>query len=171
VSARAALGTFDVAPKASFPAELMVGSADVGEEGLYGGFSPRVMPCELPQPHVADSSKSEIVAPVMLVMPELQELHGESAPPLSMVHLEVDSLGPSNVASMPSSLEPSQPILFEKELGDLLVRLETACPGSSKEIACLLSKKDTGDKIKKVKDYLGSKCKRGVTTRKASAAA
>jgi hypothetical protein len=72
---------------------------------------------------------------------------------------------------MPSSLEPSQPILFEKELGDLLIRLETACPGSSKEIACLLSEKDTGDKIKKVKDYLGSKCKRGVATRKASAAA
>jgi hypothetical protein len=42
---------------------------------------------------------------------------------------------------------------------------------SSKEITSLLSEKDTGDKIKKVKDYLGSKCKRGVATRKASAAA
>jgi hypothetical protein len=36
---------------------------------------------------------------------------------------------------------------------------------------CLLSEKDTGDKIKKVKDYLGSKCKKGDATRKASAAA
>jgi hypothetical protein len=101
----------------------MVGSADVGEEGFYGGFSPRAMPCELPQPHVADFSESEIVAPVMLVMPELQELHGESAPSLSMVHLEVDSFGASNVAAMPSSSKPSQPILFEKELCDLLVRI------------------------------------------------
>jgi hypothetical protein len=32
------------------------------------------------------------MTPVMLIIPELQELHGKSAPPLSMVHLEVDSL-------------------------------------------------------------------------------
>jgi hypothetical protein len=178
VSARAALGTFPVAPKASSPIELNVGSTDVGEDGLYGGFFPRAMPCELPQTNVVDFSKSEIMAPVMLVMPELQELHGQSAPPLSIVHLEVDSLGSSVVASMPPSSEPTHPlifvdsdILFAKELSDLLVSLETVCLGSSEEIVCLLSEKDTGDKIKKVKDYLGSKCKKGDATRKASAAA
>jgi hypothetical protein len=178
VRARAALGTFPVVLKPSSPTELNVDSADAGEEDLYGGFSPRAMPCELPQPNVADSSESEIMAPVMLVMPELQELHGESAPPLSMVHLEVDSLRPSSVASTPSSLVPSQPlvfvdseILFAQELSDLLARLEKACPGSGKEIACLLSEKDTRDKIKKVQDYLGGRCKKGGVARKASAAA
>jgi hypothetical protein len=50
VSARAALGTFDVAPQASFPAELMVGSADVGEEGLFGGFSPVLCPASCRNP-------------------------------------------------------------------------------------------------------------------------
>jgi hypothetical protein len=78
---------------------------------------------------------------------------------------------------MTPSSEPSQPlvfvdseILFAMELSDLLVSLETAYPISNEEIVCLLSEKDTGDKIKKVKDYLGSKCRKGGATRKASAA-
>jgi hypothetical protein len=38
------------------------------------------------------------IAPVMLIVPELQELCRESSPSPSMVYLEVDSLGPSAVA-------------------------------------------------------------------------
>jgi hypothetical protein len=52
--------------------------------------------------------KSEVIAPVMLIMPELQDLCGESSPPLSMVHVEVVPLGPSVVASM----EPSRRLLL-----------------------------------------------------------
>lgn len=114
----------------------------------------------------------------MLAMPELQELCGESAPPLSMMHLEVDSLGSLAVASSSPSLVPSQPLgavdseaLFAKELCELLVTLEAASPGSGKDIACLLSGKDAGCKIKKVKEYLRSKSKKSGATRKASAAA
>jgi hypothetical protein len=46
--------------------------------------------------------------------------------------------------------------LFSKELCNLLVSLVAACPGSSKDIASLLSEKATMGKIKKVKDYLKS---------------
>jgi hypothetical protein len=61
--------------------------------------------------------------------------------------------------------------LFAKELGSLLLSLETTIPGSSKEIVYLLSEKDTGCKIKKVKDYLRTKYKKNGATRKASVAA
>jgi hypothetical protein len=118
------------------------------------------------------------MALVMMIMPELQELCGELAPPLSMVHLEVDSLGSSVVASMPLALEPHQLLvsvdseaLFAKDLCDLLVSLEAASPGYGKEIACLLLGKDTGDKVKKVKEYLRSKSKKSGAIRKVSAAA
>ena len=48
VRAGAALGASQVAPEVSPPAELNSGSADIGEEGIYGGFSPRVSsPCLL----------------------------------------------------------------------------------------------------------------------------
>jgi hypothetical protein len=95
-----------------------------------------------------------------------------------MVHLEVESYGPLAVASMTPSLEPSQShgfvdskILFAKELSYFLSSLEKACPKSGQEIACLLSEKDTGDKIKKMKDYPMSKCKKSGITRKAYATA
>jgi hypothetical protein len=61
--------------------------------------------------------------------------------------------------------------LFAKELCNLLSSLEMAIPGSSKEIVHLLSGKDSGDKTKKVKEYLKRKSKKSSTTRKASAAA
>jgi hypothetical protein len=90
----------------------------------------------------------------------------------------VDSLGSLVVASTPPSLEPSQSlgfadseVLFAKELRNLLVCLEVASPGSSKEIARLLSGKDSGDKIKKVKEYLISKSKKCGATRNTSTAA
>jgi hypothetical protein len=50
--------------------------------------------------HCRSPMKSEVIALVMLIMPELQDLCGESSPPLSMVRVEVVSLGPSVVASM-----------------------------------------------------------------------
>jgi hypothetical protein len=113
--------------------------------------------------------------PVMLFMHELQELCGKSAPPLSVVHLEVDSLEASTMACATPSVEPSQLLvsdaLFAKELFDLLVSLEAASPGSAKEIACLLSEKPTGNKVKKMMEYLRSKRKKNGTTRKASTAA
>jgi hypothetical protein len=56
------------------------------------------------------ASESVVKGPVMVIMPELQELCGESAPPLSMVLPEVDSIGPSLVASMSPSPEPSYPL-------------------------------------------------------------
>jgi hypothetical protein len=160
-------------------ADLNVGAGGVVEEGLYGGFSPRVMPCPIPQSDdVMTVSESVVKGPVMAIMPELQELCGELAPPVSMVHREVDSTRTSSVASISPSPELSHPLvfvdsetLFAKELGSLLLSLETAIPGSSKEIVYLLSEKDTGGKIKKVKDYLRTKCKKSGTTRKASAAA
>jgi hypothetical protein len=62
-------------------------------------------------------------------------------------------------------------VVFAKELFDLLVSLEAASPGSAKEIACLLSEKPTGNKVKKVMEYLRSKSKKNGTTRKASAVA
>jgi hypothetical protein len=101
-----------------------------------------------------------------------------SEAPLSVVHPEVDFLGSFVVVSTPSSLKPSESLgfadsdaLFAKELCDLLANLEAASPGSSKEIAHLLSAKDSGDKIEKVKEYLKSKSKKYGTTRKVSAAA
>jgi hypothetical protein len=53
----------------------------------------KITPCPLPQPHVSAASESEVIAPVMLIMPELQELWGKSVRPLSIGHLEVDSIG------------------------------------------------------------------------------
>ena len=61
------------------------------------------MPCPMMHTQVSAPLESEILAPVLLLMPELHELCGELAPPLLMVQLEVDSLGPSTVASLPSS--------------------------------------------------------------------
>jgi hypothetical protein len=123
------------------------------------------------------------LARVMLIMPELQELEprelcGESVPPLSMLVQEVDLLGSSSVASTPQSLEPGltlgfvdSEVLFAKELSGLLISLEVTIPRCGKEIACLLSGKDTGDTIKKVREYLRSKSKKSGATRKVCATA
>jgi hypothetical protein len=107
---------------------------------------------------VLAASESEdigkVMAQVILIMPELHGLCGESAPPLSVVNVEVDSLGSSAVASTPPCLEPSQSLDFvDSEICELLVSLEAAIPGSSKEVACLFSEKATEGKIKKVKKY------------------
>jgi hypothetical protein len=108
------------------------------------------------QPEVTAAFESEdivgIMTPVMVIMPELQELCGESAPPLSMEHVDVKSLGSETMAPTPPPLVPSPPDLvdadafFVKELCDLLASLEVASPGSSKDIVCLLAGPTTGTK-------------------------
>ena len=156
-------------PDTSPPVMPDVVSADVGEEGLYGNFSPRAMTSLLPFSHVLAASESVDMAPVMLLMPKLQGLCGESTPPLSVMHLEVASPVPSVATSMPPLTEPDQPLvsidsdaLFAKELCWLLVSLEAAIPGSDKEIVRLLSGKDTCGKIEKVNEYFKSKIKKCV---------
>jgi hypothetical protein len=123
----------------------------------------------------ADESKviDGLMAPMMLIMLELQELYEKS----SSIDgdKEVDSLGASEAASATPSFKPSKPLVseavFAKELCDLLVTLEGTIPGSCKEIASLLSEKAAGDKIKRVKEYRRGKSKKSKATRKASAAA
>jgi hypothetical protein len=76
-------------------------------------------------------------------MPDLQELREDPSPPLSLVHLQVDSFVTSDVASAPPPVEashcgskvidegalaPNSHALFASELCDLLDRLETASP-------------------------------------------
>jgi hypothetical protein len=127
----------------------------------------------------------EIIVPVMKIMPELHELSGEPSPPLSMEHLQVVSLGTPMVASASPSMEPSHlgdkvdetsalalnSEAISRELRDLVAGLESAIPGSSKEIACLLAEKTSGAKIQKVKEYLRNKKKKsGVTTMESTVA-
>jgi hypothetical protein len=63
------------------------------------------MPSTVPQSIVPTTSETEVMAPVMLIMLELLDLCGDSAPSLLMVQLDVDSLGTSAVASISPSLE------------------------------------------------------------------
>ncbi|KAM0876896.1 hypothetical protein ACQ4PT_035860 [Festuca glaucescens] len=94
VRAGAALDKSLVVPDVSSLTELNVRSTDVGEEGLYGGFSPRSRPSPQLEPHVLESEDiATVMAPVMLIMPELQELCGESAP-LSMLVWRWTRFGP-----------------------------------------------------------------------------
>jgi hypothetical protein len=99
VRARVALGVSPV--EVSALVEPDGNSADIGE-GLYGGFSFSPITCPA-SCHSRMGRLSEVTTPMMLVMPELQELCGESVPPRLMVHLEVDYLGPTEVASIPPS--------------------------------------------------------------------
>jgi hypothetical protein len=178
--------------KTEAPEESFVG----GEDYIFGCYSPRDRPCPLSQPAMSVASVSEdidvIMAPVMHIMPELQELCGEASPShVSTVELQVDSLGaPTMAPTAPpvdlgklvdfvdldgkvneaADLAPNSEALFVKELLSLLVRLEVAIPGSGKEIASLLSEKATMDKVKKVKEYLRSKSKINDAARKAPTA-
>jgi hypothetical protein len=89
-----------VVPEASPPAEGIAGLAEVGEDSLYGSFSPHACPSPLPHPRVSVACEGEdtveVKARVMLMMPELQEFCRKSTPPLSVVHL---SLAASTMAS------------------------------------------------------------------------
>jgi hypothetical protein len=111
------------------------------------------MPSTVPQSIVPTTSESEGMATVMLIMLELLDLCGDSAPSLLMVQLEVDSLGTSAVASMSPSLEQMlvsvESLASLQELCDLLISLEITYPRCGK-IVFLLSRKDTVDKIRRV---------------------
>lgn len=154
--------------------EVGVGSTkDLGTE-LYGCFSPRVGDSSSPLsslPLVPSTAEGEAmaVAPVLQIMPDLQELCVSPSLPLSVEHLKVDlpviscvqpdsdsplsgeqlevnSPEQSDVtfASTPPSPSHNSDVLFAKELCDLLSSVEVAIPGCGRAIACLL----TGTKIK-----------------------
>jgi hypothetical protein len=93
----AALGMSLEAHEASHHVRINVEPGDVGDEVLYGGFFPRARLSPPLRPHVSAADESEVIeglmALMMLIMLELQELCGKSVPPRSMVHKEVDSLG------------------------------------------------------------------------------
>jgi hypothetical protein len=111
VIAGAALDTHPIAAEASSPTELNV--TEVREEGPFGSFSPRAMSSTLSQPDVPVESESEVMAPVMLIMPELEKLCGESATPLSEVHLELDLPGHSVGATKGEALATDVPPVLE----------------------------------------------------------
>lgn len=164
-------------------------STEVGEECIFGCFSPRARSCPSPQLDVMVASEcvdiSRIMAPVMQIMPELQQLCVEPSPPLSMVHLQVDSLGTSVVASALAPVEPSHlgevveadvlapnsEALFAKELCELLVSLEAASPGYGKEIACVLAGQASEVVIRRVEKSLRRVRKKSGVARKVSATA
>jgi hypothetical protein len=119
---------------------------------------------------------AEVVAPVLQVMPELQELCGELSVVLPM---ELGSLEASAVSMTPSPpplkpcqapvivdsgdvLGPNFKALFGKEVFDLLVSLEAASPGYGMDIACVLVGKASEDIIKKVEKSFRSKRKKMV---------
>jgi hypothetical protein len=98
----------------------------VGVECIFGRFPPSGRLCVSLQPDVPVPCKCEyiegIMAPLIQIMPQLQELCGEPSPPMSIVHLHVDSLGAMMVASAPPSLEPILLSLLESFLTYSLVR-------------------------------------------------
>jgi hypothetical protein len=126
----------------------------------------------------------EVFAPVLQIMPELQELCGESSVVPSLELGSLESLVVTSAPSPPSSgpcqslatlsseagvLAPNSETLFGKELCDLLVRLETASPGYGMKIASILVGNASEDVIKKVEMSLRIKKKNGVITWKVSA--
>lgn len=107
----------------------------------HGGLDTTVLhSSSLPVVPTASGSDAEVVAPVMQIMPEMQELCGEPTSPISMVVPVGDEVGQASDADA----------LFVKELCDVLVSLEAASPGYGKTIACLLTGKTSRGKIKKV---------------------
>ena len=82
--------------------ELQVGSIDEDAECCFGDFSPRALHVT---PLVRGSAViTEVVAPVLQIMPELQELCEESPMVLPMKLSALESL----VVAMPPSLPPSE---------------------------------------------------------------
>jgi hypothetical protein len=96
--------------KRTFDESVEQESFVVGEECIFGSFSPRARSCPSPHRDVPIACESEhadeIRAPVMEIMPELQELCEEPSP-MSMLHLQVDPPRTLVVASTPQPVEPS----------------------------------------------------------------
>ena len=101
----AALGRLAVLPVKA-PLAAHAGTVSIEEADLYGCTSPRGRPSTSPLPAGSSASEGEaivrIVAPVLHIMPELQELCGEPASPMSMVHQIAGSLEASMVPLLPA---------------------------------------------------------------------
>jgi hypothetical protein len=136
-----------------------------GRVELYGCFSPRVGDAlsSLSVLYALEGKAiAEVVAPVLRIMPELQELGVSPDLPLTVEHMKVDvpatlSLREQlNVASTP--IPPSSPhspnALVAEEICDLLSRLDVLIPGLGRSIACLLMGTPIKGKMKKVDDGL-----------------
>jgi hypothetical protein len=146
-----------------------------------------------PQPASESGGMGEILAPLLHITPELNELCGD--PPMVVVSTtpspppsepcqtlaHVDSGGLDASDSLPSMdighvvslsdeiaeigvLAPNSEALFRKELSDLLVILEAVSPGYGMEITCVLAGKASEDMIKKVEKSLRSKKKKRVVS-------
>ena len=99
---RDALAKLEVASVVPLLPELQVGSIDEDAECCFEDFSPRAL-------HVTPLVRgnaviTEVVAPVLQIMPELQELCGESSMVLPMELSALESL----VVAMSPSLPPSE---------------------------------------------------------------
>jgi hypothetical protein len=92
---------------------LEVGSVVDGEACLYGDFSPR--PCPLPSLLLAVSSASqsedisEVVAPVLKIMPELHKLSVEPSMLRTKDLGSLEDLAVPMTPTPPLSLDPSKP--------------------------------------------------------------
>jgi hypothetical protein len=99
-----------------------------------------------------------ILAPIVQITPELNELCGESPVLLPLEEGSDGALAMAVVPSQPQSLASvdsgvlahSSDALFAKELCGLLASLEAASPGYGKDIACVLAGKASDDIIRKV---------------------
>jgi hypothetical protein len=118
----------------------------VGEVCTFGCFSPHAR-YRSSQPAMSVAFEHEVIdgilAPVMHIMPELQELLVEACPPPTIGFLAVSSTPPPVELNQPldfvdggekvneaATLTPNSEALFAKELCDLLTSLEVASPGS-----------------------------------------
>jgi hypothetical protein len=136
-----------------------------GRVELYGCFSPRVgdVSSSLSVPSTVEGKAiTEVVAPVLQIMSELQELDASPDLPMIMEHVQVDGSATlslpeqSDVAPTPIPPSParSPDALVAEELCDLLSRLDVLIPGLGRSIACLLTGTPIKEKIKKVGDGL-----------------
>jgi hypothetical protein len=147
--------------------EVGVGSVeDIGVE-LYGCLSPHVgvissVLSALPLVPSATEGEAidDVVAPVLQVMPDLQELCANPCLPLSVECVKVDSSvilcfpeGSDVTSTSISTIVGSYlDALFAKELCDVLISLEATVPGCGRAIACLLTGSTIKSKSKKVGD-------------------
>jgi hypothetical protein len=87
-----------------------LGESDiVGEQCLFGCLSPQASPSpQLDVPVPFEFEDIDGIMHVIQIMPGLQELCEKLSPPLSLAHLQVDSLPTLEVASTPPPVEASR---------------------------------------------------------------
>ena len=109
-SAEATLGRVPVMPSVSPLTKSDADSVDEVKADIYGCFSPRLCTSPLSAASVTVSEATE--APVLHIMPELQEVCGKSPMVLPMEMGPLEALVVATVPSPPPS-EPCQPGAFE----------------------------------------------------------